>query len=263
MAKKNGNGGGTAMATMDCSDYLSLQPGSEVAEALAANLMSGETIDPQDLVRISTPTGGGTTWIWDGLSGEESAKEITGILVCVQPRGVLWPSEEPTESMPLLVSYDLVVARKVGEDFGDIDPLVLEQYRLSDTEYDWVKLPWNQWGSGKNGIGKRCKESRVLFILRPGDTWPVVVTAQPGSLKTIRPFIKQLTVPHWRAVVALSLQKVKSRGGQEYAQIKPRLISPPLSKEDGQRVFTTYTEPIRQITKRVPIEREQTAEVED
>lgn len=235
------------------TQWLALQPDSDLREALQANIVAGETIDVSDLIRVPTPGGGGTTWTWQGISGEESDKEIVGILVCYQPRGVLWPSQEPGDSPPLLVTHDMIEAEMLGDNPGDIDLAELEKYRLPSGRFDWAAIPWNQWGSGKNGIGKRCKEQRLLFVLRQQDAWPMVVTAQPGSLKTIRPFIKRLTVPHWRAVVSLSLQKVKSKGGIDYAQIVPRLVAT-LSKEEGDMIRRLYTEPLKRVATRVQVD---------
>ena len=82
--------------------------------------------------------------------------------------------------------------------------------------------------------------------MREGEPFPLLVRAQPGSLKTIRPFIMRLPVPHWRAVVGLGLEKAKSRSGKDYAQIIPRLVGT-IDKEMGARVKETYTEPLRRM----------------
>jgi len=260
MAKKsNGNGGGNALTVIEPANYPALDPNSDVREAMLAN-MQGAQMSESDLVRVPTPAGGGTKWVVPGLQGEEILAELTGILVYYGPRGVLWPTEEPNESMPLLLSHDLITAVRVGDDYGDIDPDELEKYRLGDLQkgqigerefrthvYDWLGLPWNQWGSGKNGIGKRCKESRLLFLLREAEVFPLLVRAQTGSLETVRPFVMRLSnvgVPYWRAVVSLGLQAVTSHGGQKYAQIVPTLVGT-LDKETGEQVRKLYTEPLR------------------
>lgn len=246
MAKKKNNGnGGNALAVVEPSKYPALCPDSDIAEAMAAN-MEGETIQESDLRRVPTPAGGATRWVVPTVMGEQVEDELVGILVGYERRGVLWPTEEVSNSMPLLITRDLITAQRVGDDYGDIDPDELEKHR-TDGGYDWLSLPWNEWGSGKNGIGKRCKESRLLFLLREGEPFPLLVRAQPGSLKTVRPFITQLPIPHWRAVVSLTLQVAESRGGPKYAQIVPRLVGT-LSKEDGEAVCKLYTQPIKKMT---------------
>ena len=141
------------------------------------------------------------------------------------------------------MTNNLIHAHRVGEFYGDIKPDELEKFRNSDGTYDWPKLPWNQWGSGRGGVGKRCKESRLLMVLREGDVFPLLIRAQPGSLKTVRPFILKLPVPHWRAVIGLSLQKVKNKGGQEYSQIVPRYVGP-VPADVGIEIKRLYTDPL-------------------
>lgn len=243
----------TALATVESSRFAALAPNSDVGEALKANLAHGETIDESMLIRVKTPAGGATTWIIPGVSGDETAAEITGLLVGFFPRGVLWPAEEPAEgTLPVLITHDLITAYAVGavpEEMADI----LEPHRLPDGSYDWQKLPYTQFGSGKGGFGKRAKEQRVMFILRESDPFPLVVTAQPGSLRPIRAFVPRLPVPHYRAIVSLGLEKVKSRGGQAYARIVPKLVGT-IDKESGEKIRNLYTVPLGRVAKRMDVE---------
>lgn len=238
----------TDLITKD--SFLSLQEGSEIAEAMEANLVPGEGITISDLPRVSIPAGGKTTWTWEDRRGEQSAKEISGVLVLVQPYGVLWPTEDVGDNRPLLVTTDLIHAYRVGREFGDIDPDELEKYRLDERSYNWQDLPWNQWGSGRNGTGKRCKEQRLLFVLAPGEVMPYLVTAQPGSLKAVSKFIKQLDVPFWRAIVKLTLKQETNDAGISYASILPVQIGV-LDKTTGDRVKALYTDPLRQSVRRI------------
>lgn len=246
----NGNGKGTDLAVIEPANYPALNPDSDLAEAMTANVR-GQAMQESDLIRVPTPAGGSTKWIVPGDSGEEAVNEIIGLLVYFAPRGTLWPTQEVSDSRPLLVSADLLTATRVGDDYGDIDPDELEKYRSNPGNepavYDWSSLPWNEFGTGKDGSGKRCKESRLLFLLREGEPFPLLIRAQPGSLKTIRPFIMRLTVPHWRAVIGLSLQEAKSKAGKKYAQIVPRLVGT-LPKDFGEKVRETYTGPLQKMT---------------
>lgn len=243
----------TELAVIDHNQFAALVPGSDVGEALAANLMPGEGFDESMLVRVKTPSGGGTVWTIPDVSGEENTPTIRGILAGYARRGVLWPSEEPREgTMPVLVTHDLVRAKRVG----DIPPEMadtLESCRLADGTYDWQKLPYTQFGSGKGGFGKRAKEQRIMFILRENDPFPLVVTAQPGSLKTVKPMVARFPVPHFQSIVELTLKKVVSRGGQPYSQIQIRLAGQ-LSKEAGQRVKSLYTDPLHAAAERMSVE---------
>jgi hypothetical protein len=244
----------TDLAVIKRDTYMALRDDSDVREAMAANLASGERVDVTDLIMIPTPLGGVTTWSWEGIHGEQSSKDITGLLVCIQIRGVLWPSADPegNKTPPLLVSDDLQTARQVGEEYGDIDPQELARYRRDDDTYVWDELPWTQWGTGKNGIGKRAKEQRLLFVLQPEAAWPVVITIGPGSLKRVTSWIKKLTVPHYRCVVSLTLEKVANKSGIEYSQIVPQMVGQ-LSREDGLLVKEQYTDPLKKVSHTVSV----------
>jgi len=60
------------------------------------------------------------------------------------------------------------------------------------------------------------------------------------------PFVKRLSVPHYRAVVSLTLDKVENAGGQNYSQIVPKFIGE-ISKEEGEMVRRMYTTPLSKI----------------
>jgi hypothetical protein len=152
----------------------------------------------------------------------------------------------------VLVSYDLITAVRVNDDIGDLDADVLESCRIGDRIYDWRRLPYNQYGTSKSGRGKRCKESRLLAILREQEAWPLLVTAGPGSLKTVNPFVKRLPVPHYRAIVTLTLDRVENAGGQPYSQIVPKYAGC-ISKEAGLVVRRIYTDPLNAIANSIDV----------
>ncbi len=252
----------TGLRVLEKSKYLAIRPNSDIAEALEANLAGGERIRETDLTRVKIPAGGGTRWTIPDIKGDQHSDEIIGILVHYGPRGVLWPSEDVGNALPVLISDDLRTARRVGEEIGDLDATILDAMALRDGRYDWRGSDeagpnkYNDFGTGRKGIGKRCKESRMLAILRENDAFPLLVNATPGSLRTIVPFVKKLTVPHFRAVVSLKLQKQKSKGGQDYAQIVPTLVGE-ISREEGARIKQLYTDPLRTVvTSIVPDQRD-------
>lgn len=229
----------------------------EMQEAMNAIAEVGEEFGPQDLTRVPTPAAGATQWTIPGIAGDEVTESITGVLCWVQKRGILWPSEEPEDgSMPVLVTHDLKTAEQVGP-IPDNMIDTLEKHRIDERRFDWENLPYNQFGTGQNGQGKRAKEQRVLFVLREGDMYPLVVPAQPGSLKTVRQFILKLPqeakVPFWRCVVSLELESLKNRNGQKYSRIVPKLVGM-LSAEDGKAVKEKYTDVLSSIATQVSVD---------
>lgn len=227
----------TDLMIVPANTYLALADGGDIAEAMAAN-MGDAGFRESDLTRVTIPTGGSTTWIIPGLLQDEATPTIEGALVYQTVRGLLWAGDEPEEgALPVLISNDLRTARIVASDVPQHILDLIEVARIEGTAtYDWTKLPQNEWGSGKNGQGKACKEQRVLFILRASEPLPLIVAIQPGSLKNWQQFIVSLTkagIPYFRAIVSLSLEKAKSASGVAYAQVVPSLVGV-LSKEDGK-----------------------------
>lgn len=235
----------TALSTATKTiSYPSLSPDSRQARIIEANL-DGEPMREMDLVRVKTPLGGATTWTIDADGNSETTDELVGLLVGIGKRGYLWPSEDPTEQRPILESRDLLVARRLSDDLGSVDPKALEKHRIGDHLYDWAAIstsPEFGFGSSKGGA-KRVKEQRVLAILRDGDTWPMLVNVGPGSLPLWVPFQKRLKCFHYEAVVGLRLQKAKGKAGQPYSQIVPRLVAT-ISEEQGEVARKLYTVPL-------------------
>jgi hypothetical protein len=243
----------TALSTK-MVDYPALSPNSRQMQVIAANL-EGEQMSETDLVRVKTPLGGATQWSIDVDGNVETTDEIVGLLVGIGKKGILWPAEDPSESRPVVVSNDLMVGYRVSDDLGTIDPDALERYRIGDRKYDWAALansPEFGYGSSRSGSGKRCKEARVLAILRQGETWPILVTVGPGSLRNIIPFLKRLPCFPHEAVVGMKLVRSKGKGGQPYSQIVPRLVGQ-ISEEQGEVARRTYADPIRAMFTAPPI----------
>lgn len=241
----------TALATIDTSSYLALKEDGAIAEAMAANMGEGVALRESDLTRVPIPTGGGSTWLIPGLTGDEPAKTIEGVLVYQCVRGILWPKAEPEEgSLPALVTFDLKTAKKVSDQLSPAFLASIEPARIGDTDlYNWADLPQCQWGSGKDGNGKAAKEQRVLYILRETEPLPLVVTIQPGSLKDWQKFILALTkagVPYYRAVISLGLEKSTSGGGQPFSRVVPSLVGV-LTPEQGTVIRTQFSEPMRAV----------------
>lgn len=238
----------TTIATVKTIDYPALRADSRQAKIIQANL-DGEPMSEMDLIKVKTPLGGSTQWSIDNNGNIETVDEIIGLLVGVGKRGVLWPSEDPTEQRPVLISTDLKVAYRTSDEIGSISPEALERFRIGDGVYDWAALslsPQFGFGSARGGSGKRVKESRTLAILREGETWPVLVSVGGGSLRNWLAFSKRLPCFQHEAVVGLKLTKAKSKGGQPYSQIVPRLVGT-ITEEQGDVAARIYSAPLERM----------------
>lgn len=236
------------IAVVEGSRFTAIAAGmAAVKENLAA---TGESLSASDLIRVPTPTGGSTTWMIPGPGGDEATPHITGVLCFYQRCGILWPSFDPTPgAIPVLRSFDLCISEQVGP-IPDSMHEVLEACRLDERHFDWETCGYNQFGSGKNGIGKRCREQRLLFILRENSLLPLLVTVQPGSLRNVVRFVKSLglaaQIPYYRSIVDLSLEKVINRSGQAFSRIVPKLVGM-LDAAAGEQVLRLWTGPLQAI----------------
>lgn len=228
------------------SDFLALVEGSDVAEALRENLVEGDSFSEGDLLRVKTPAGGGLHWDVDG----QLSSEIEGILVFNCRQGLLWKSLDidKNRDKPIVRSSDLVYG-KLNVPEEEVPPEMLAVLKKHEVEgqpgvYNWADLPYTQFGTGRNGQGKFAKESRVLFILRKGDAWPLIVKCGAGSIGEVQKFIKRLQVPQYRAVIGLSLRVETSKGGIDYSQIVPKYKGC-LTAAEGADVKNLYTDRLR------------------
>lgn len=197
--------------------FKALEEGNAAAALLEANL-GGESLRSSDLTWVRIPTGGATRWSWSNKAGAEfSEKTITGLLVVVsKTEHVLWPNKDSTPgSRPLMISADGVIGYKVGSDYGDLDPNVIEAAKRPDGTYDVRKISYFQWeGRGPGSKPPRAKSSRVLGVLREEDNQPVFVRVPSTSLRAVDDLMRGITAEglfHFRAIVELSLEKRKGQ----------------------------------------------------
>ena len=197
-------------------DYPALSPDSRQMKIIEANLggeaMQESGLDPE----LSLALGGATTWNYEVDGNTKSTDELTGVLVGVGKKGVLWPEEDPSDAKPVIVSSDLLVGHRVSDDLGSIDPDVLEKYRIGDRKYDrrrWlmglilvsVLVAADLENDAKKVACRLCsaKVKYGLFWFQSG----------AGSLRNIIPFLKRLPCFQHEAVIGLRLEKAKGRGG--------------------------------------------------
>lgn len=223
--------------------FRALAPNSEIAEVIEANL-GGGSLRRSDLTFVKVPTGGSTRWVWSVAGNEFAEKAITGLcVVATRVEYNLWPHAiAKPGSLPFLRSIDGVVGHKVGDDHGDLDLKVIEAAKNEDGTYRWKDIPYCQWQDRKP---PRAKPSRVLGVLREEDAAPLFVQISPTSLRPVEDFLRALAaqfVPHYRAIVELTLEKKKGSNA-DYAAIVCRHVGT-VSQEDGDRAKGLFTTPL-------------------
>ena len=93
-------------------------------------------------------------------------------------------------------------------------------------------------------FGDRLKPSRVIGVLRAGDTRPVFIQISPTSLNPIRGLLNSLDVPHYRAVVEFGLEK-KAGKTADYSLVTCRYVGT-VDQETGDaaRVLNGQLSPV-------------------
>lgn len=85
----------------------------------------------------------------------------------------------------------------------------------------------NQYGTAANGSGKACKNMRSLYLLRSGDSMPMVLNLPPTSLKPWKEFFSQAFAfrrrASWGSVIEIGLKKV-SNGKESYSVATFKLV---------------------------------------
>lgn len=236
--------------------YLALtRPNSRAARAFQKNYGS-TPFSINELDKVTVPSQGATTWIYDTIEGEKAEQEIVGVIIAMAHRGSLWQDEGEDVSgdrppvlsavspwgMPLTAAVRPAEGEE-DEDFGDIDPDVLEEHKLGEIDgvsvYDWQSLPYTQWGSARKGSGKRAKESVDVFLLEEDATLPLRIKIPSASIGDWGKAIRKLKYAFNECIVGLSLEKVPAANGvPAYSRVVPRYIGE-LSEEEGLIVDET------------------------
>ena len=180
------------------STYLALT--NNALDIIRANLKSQPlSLDLFDIVK--SPSGGSTVFSVPGLSGDEPAKELMGIVLDYTTPRAYWDPPDPVEGTP---------------------PVCLSQNSIiSEDGKACAHCPFNTFGS-KDGESnaKACKESVLLFLLRPNNIIPLLVrvpvTSKPRFLKYSTRLLSTLT-PISSVVTRITLEKVTSKQGKPYA----------------------------------------------
>jgi hypothetical protein len=200
--------------------------GKRKLEIVAENV--GGALTARDLVRVKVPAGGMTQWAIPTASGDEYTAEIEGVIVLQQP---------------VVRSY-----WKVGMDEGGggtpPDCFSLDgRTGVGDPGGPCHTCGHSQWGTGKQGRGQACQARRILYILRQGSLFPLMLSVPPGSADSVREYVVGVgqegdgTYLH-EVVTKFTLVKVKGNGTPDYAQIKCQKVGT-LNPED-RKIIEEY-----------------------
>lgn len=180
------------------SKYLALN--NNALDIIRENLKNQPlSVDLFDLVK--SPSGGATVFSVPGLSGDEAEKELTGIILDYTTPRAYWTTPEPVEGTP--------------PDCFSVNSIISLDGKAC------ARCSYNDFGS-KDGESnaKACKESVLLFLLRPDHILPLLVripvTSKPRFFKYITRLVGTPT-PISGVVTKITLEKATSKSGKPYA----------------------------------------------
>ena len=202
-------GGGSAVMTLG-DNYLALQSEMHEMAGMIDEYLEGG-LQSNDLERIKVPPGGGLQWEIPGAGGGEMVSTFDGIIVGVQTTRSYWAEEFSGGNVPPNCS-SRDGQTGVGDPGGECET-----------------CPKNHWGSGRNGVGTACQERKMVYILRPEDALPVVLSLPITSIKLLRKYqfrlLSKRTPPH-AVVTRFGLERTKSGGGILYSLVTFSAVGP-------------------------------------
>lgn len=187
----------TAMTAAD-TNYAALK--NNALEIIKNNLKN-QPLSLQLFDIIKSPSGGSTSFTIPTLSGETMEKSITGIILDYTTPRAYWDTPDPVEGTPPVCFSS--------------DSLISHDGKVCGT------CPFNDFGS-KDGEtnAKACKESVVLFLLRPDNIMPILVRVPVSSKMIFQRYMTRLIgkmIPVSGVVTKITLEKTTNKTGQPYA----------------------------------------------
>lgn len=150
---------------------------------------------------VKSPAGGSTVFSVPGLSGDEAAKELTGIILDYSTPRAYWDTPDPVEGTPPTCFSN--------------DSIISHDGKVCAT------CPFNDFGSRDGDTNaKACKESVTLFLLRPDNIMPIIVRVPVSSKLRFQRYVTRLVgrmLPLSSVVTRITLEKTTNRTGQPYS----------------------------------------------
>ena len=175
--------------------------------ALIRENLPDDGLSFRDLNKITVPSQGRVTWVYEKGGEEVSTRNLTGVIIHNMIQRAYWeksPEESGGFAPPDCSSTDGMTG--VGNPGGACRTCPLNQF-------------------GETG-GKPCRETRLIYLLDRDRRMPSVLQAPPTSLPNIRRYLTELTteefVPQWAVETNLTLDRVEG-GNYPYSRIVPKI----------------------------------------
>ena len=171
--------------------------------------------------RAKFPTSGSSFWEIPSVTGEpEAAKEIEGVVVCKQNTRAWWGDPKTQET-----SFEITNTAPTCSSLDGVTPIESEDRQAMSC----AGCPHARWDTGKDGRGQACKSRLNVFILRPGDEIPTLISLPPTAIKPFGAYavgLRQKKSALIAVTTIFGLQDAKSSGGTAYKGIALRMGKP-------------------------------------
>jgi len=228
MANKNE----TALATAQNQGFLALA-NTDFSNTIA------EELDGLDLTfdRIKIPAAGNITFEVPGEDGEgEPVKEFSAVILHHHPLFWYYKTKYTGGNNP--------------PDCSSIDG----KTGHGEPGGACADCPLNQYETAEEGKGKACKNRRLLYVLREGEVFPMMLSLPVGSIKEFTNYLKRTISKGYKSnavVTRFSLKKATSSGGVLYSQAQ-FAIDRVLSAEE-RALIQTLSDQVKAYSKTAPV----------
>lgn len=202
-------------AVLKPGDYAVFRAQDQDVQDVLAELQG---VQIGDLDRVKIPSGGSLFFEIPSSEGPQAVNALRGIVIAHKDNRVFWstPIEEREGGAkpPDCRSDDAVIG--TGERWeGD-----------EKAPHECARCPYSQFGS--DGRGQRCKQVKLVFMLRPESFLPLVLVLSPTSIKATRQYLITRLAASGVSSMAVEteykLEKAKNDDGIEYAKATPRAV---------------------------------------
>jgi len=191
--------------------------------------------------KVKIPSGGGIAFEVPGEDPEspDIEKAITGVIVDHFPTNAYFEGKFDGEKNAPLCSS---IGGKYGTD-------------QNGREIPCNSCPLNEFGSGEDGRGKACKNQHHIYLLREGESFPLLLVLPPTSRKPFNAYMTKRLIGKGllssAVVTKITLKKEKNAGGIEYAQAV-FAVDRVLTQEE-KAIAKEYSQEIKKITRAQPV----------
>ena len=203
------------------------------------NSSIAEELDGLDLTfdRIKIPAAGNITFEVPGEDGEpEPVKEFSAVILYHHPLFWYYKTKYTGGNNP--------------PDCSSIDGKIGQ----GDPGGECANCPLNEYETAEEGKGKACKNRRLMYVLREGEVFPLMLSLPVGSIKEFTNYLKRIISKGRKSnavVTRFTLKKATSQGGVVYSQAQ-FAVDRVLSAEEYE-LIKNMTEQVRAYSKRIPV----------